>query len=45
MANVFKRFFFRSRKTGAIGQNDLLSSISILEISMEAHQQVACEHR
>jgi hypothetical protein len=42
--NVFKRLLSHSRKTRAMRENNLISSISILEISVEAHHQVPCEH-
>jgi hypothetical protein len=43
IANVFGRLSSHSSKTGTVGQNNLLSSISILQISVEAHHQVPCE--
>jgi hypothetical protein len=39
-AHVFQRPLSHSRKTGTIRENNSLSSISILKISMEAYHHV-----
>jgi hypothetical protein len=44
IANVFIQLPSHSRTIGTIGQNNLLSLISILQISVEAHHQVPCQH-
>jgi hypothetical protein len=42
ISNVFKRLLCHSGRTGAIEENNFLSSISILKISVETHE-VSCE--